>query len=448
MFRSLSTRLFAVLAVGLVAVQAVSFAAFLAFRGNESRQQMLHFMAADVAFVHDFLGSLPAGRRAEWLPRLNRGYYAFSLRDEAVPAESTPGLEKDRRIAPTLAGLRARLPPDTPIRVLSADPAEGGGAVRLLLPLDARATLVLHLTDPFALPGAGTLVAYLLLILLAVAPFAWLGVRMATRRIGHMLDTVERFGRNLRSPPAPEQGPSELVRAAVAFNRMRERILRQLDERTQILAAISHDLQTPLTRLRLRCETISDAAQRDALIGDIEHMGGLIREGLDYARSAHLNEAHSPIEVNQWLEGMVDAATDSGGRCTLSGRACAPYRGALRALTRALQNLIDNALKFGGEARIEIDDSPQRLCIRIADPGPGLADELLEKVFDPFVRAESSRNRDTGGTGLGLSIARNLVRAHGGDILLANRAPGGLVATVVLPRDDPATAAGTPVATP
>lgn len=440
MFRSLSTRIFAILAVGLVVIQAISFGAFLAFRGNESKQQMVHFMSADVAFVFDFLRALPPGERAAWLPRLNRGYYRISLEDAPLPAGDLTEAQSDRRFAPTLAILRERLPPGTRVVLRLPPQTEDVGMSKahrqLLLPVEAAQTLVVHLGDPFAPPGSGALGFYLLAVLLAVIPFVWWAVRLTTRRINYMLEKVEHFGRNPNSPPVPESGPDELVRAAIAFNGMRQRILRHIDERTQILAAISHDLQTPLTRLRLRAEGLENETQRERIIADVEHMAGLVSEGLDYARSTHLNEAHSAIEINHWLEGMVDDATDAGGNCTLSGRAQTPYRGALRALTRAMQNLIDNALKFGGMARIEIEDSTERLVIRVLDDGPGLPDDLLEKVFEPFFRAESSRNRETGGSGLGLTIARNLVRAHGGDIKLGNRPEGGLKVSIELPRGE------------
>lgn len=460
MFRSLSARIFAILAIGLVVVQVGSFGAFLAFRGNESRLQMERFMGADVAFVFEFMRSLPSQERKAWLPRLDRGYYTFSLLDRESALGATVGFEEDRRVAGLMRLLEQHLPGDVKPVFLHPQAAEVTANasklqrlllplycmtwsmcrdldetyVQILLPLDAQQTMVLHLVDPFARPSGGTLALYLLAVLVAVTPFVWWAVRLTMRRVTIMLDALERFGRNIASPPLPETGPIELKRAAAVFNGMRERILRQLDERTQILAAISHDLQTPLTRLRLRAEAIGCDSHRERMVADVDLMAGLVREGLDYARSAHPSEPHSAIEVNHWLEGMVDDATDAGGDCTLSGTAQQPYRGALRALTRATQNLVDNALKFGGSARIEIEDSAERLVIRVLDEGPGIAQDLLEKVFDPFFRAETSRNRETGGSGLGLTIARNLIRAHGGDIRLTNRTEGGLCAAIELPR--------------
>lgn len=452
MFRSLAARLFAILTLGLILIQIVSFGAFLAFRGHETKEKMFEYLGADVAFIYAHLAALPPEARLASMTRANRGYFTFSLEAGTVSPEAAQAFVH-KGLLPVAQTLRAHLRGDLVIgarypitkipkdKVQYAPPPYVGyadtqaHAVELLFQLPQDQVLVMHLVDPFGLPGIGTLAGYLFIILLAITPFVWIAVRLTTRRIGQMLDTLERFGRNLGSPPLPENGPDELVRAAIAFNRMRERILKHLDERTQILASISHDLQTPLTRLRLRAENLEDEGQRERFIADVEHMNGLVREGLDYARSAHLQEEHIPIEVNQWLEGLVDACSDTGAHCQLTGKAGAPYKGAPRALTRAMQNLIDNAIKYSGDVCVEIADSPAELMLRVLDRGPGLSDEMLDKAFEPFMRGEASRNRATGGTGLGLSIARNLVRAHGGELTLANRSGGGLAATVVLPRE-------------
>ena len=438
MFRSLSARLFAILTVGLGTIQIVSFIAFMSFRGQEIEQQMSRFLRADVSFAYDLMKSVPADQRADWLNRLNQGFhYRFSL-EPASAAASVPEAMPDKgRVAEIAAILKANLPAEAKLTFrMPADvpPAVRDKALQVVLALDADESLVMYLLDPFSVPSAGALLRYLGFVLLAVSPFVWWAVHLTTRRIDRMLGTIEQFGQDLNSPPVPESGPGELQRAARAVNAMRGRILRHIEERTQILAAIAHDLQTPLTRLRLRAEALEPSAQRERIITDVEYMASLVTEGMDYARSAHLCEAKSVIEVNHWLEGMVDDAQDAGGTCCLNGEAQSPYTGALRALTRAMQNLIENALKFGTEVELRIEDSCERMVIHVLDNGPGIADALLEKVFEPFFRAEVSRNRATGGSGLGLSIARNIVRAHGGDIRLRNRAEGGLEAIVELDR--------------
>ena len=436
MFRSLSARLFATLTIGLGTIQIVSFFAFMVYRGQEVNEEISRFLGADISFAYDFMRLLPREQRLEWLARLNQGlHYRFSL--EPANFDAQDYLPVDPDLARLSAILKSDLPPEAKLTFRlpqGIPPAVHEKAIQAVLSIDADESLVLHLFDPFSMPSEGALMRYLVVVLLAVSPFVWWAVHISTRQIDRMLATIELFGRNLNSPPVSESGPEELQKAAQAVNAMRGRILRHIEERTQILAAIAHDLQTPLTRLRLRAEALEKGAPRERIITDIEYMANLVTEGLDYARSAHLCEESSLIEVNHWLEGMVDDAQDAGATCRLTGQAQEPYPGALRALTRAMQNLIENALKFGTEAEIRIEDSAERLVIRVLDNGPGLPAALLEKVFDPFFRAEMSRNRNTGGSGLGLSIARNIVRAHGGDIQLNNRAGDGLEVVVELPR--------------
>ncbi|MBS1230332.1 MAG: two-component sensor histidine kinase [Proteobacteria bacterium] len=436
MFRSLSARLFAILTVGLGAIQVISFIAFMNFRGQEIKEQMTRFLGADLSFAYDFMRSLPHEQRLAWLARLNQGFhYRFSL--EPAKAQRDDFQTVDPSLATLTAILKADLPPEAKLsfRLPNDVPSSvRDKSIQAVLAIDDNEALVLHLFDPFSMPSEGSLLLYLGVVLLAVSPFVWWAVHLSTRQIDRMLGTIEQFGRNLNAPPLPETGPEELKKAAQAVNAMRERIVQHIEERTQILAAIAHDLKTPLTRLRLRAEAVENSAQRERIVSEVEYMASLVSEGLDYARSAHLCESSSLIEVNHWLEGMVDDAQDAGATCRIKGQALAPYRGALRALTRAMQNLIENALKFGSEAEIQIEDSTERLLIRVLDNGPGLSDALIEKVFDPFFRAEMSRNRDTGGSGLGLSIARNIVRAHGGEIHLHNRAGDGLEVLVELPR--------------
>ena len=439
MFRSLSARLFATLTIGLGTIQIVSFFAFMVYRGQEVNEEISRFLGADISFAYDFMRLLPREQRLEWLARLNQGlHYRFSLEPANLDAQNF--LPVDPGLARLSAILKSDLPPEATLTFRlpqGVPPAVREKAIQAVLSIDADESLVLHFFDPFSMPSEGSLLRYLVVVLLAVSPFVWWAVHISTRQIDRMLGTIEQFGRNLNSPPVSESGPEELQKAAQAVNAMRGRILRHIEERTQILAAIAHDLQTPLTRLRLRAEALEKGAPRERIITDVEYMANLVTEGLDYARSAHLSEVSSLIEVNHWLEGMVDDAQDAGATCRLTGQAQAPYPGALRALTRAMQNLIENALKFGTEAEIRIEDSTEHLVIRVLDNGPGLPDALLEKVFDPFFRAEMSRNRDTGGSGLGLSIARNIVRAHGGDIHLNNRAGDGLEVVVELPRHHP-----------
>ncbi|NTV10669.1 MAG: two-component sensor histidine kinase, partial [Zoogloea sp.] len=239
-------------------------------------------------------------------------------------------------------------------------------------------------------------------------------------------------------PPLPTDGPDEVVRASAAFNSMQADIRAFVAERTRILAAISHDLQTPITRLRLRAEMIDEPVLRERVGSDLDSMQALIREGLDYARSQEAHESVRPIDLNALLSTLCDEAEELGYSASLSGHAGSPWHGLPNGLRRALWNLVDNGLKFGDRVDIAIEESTEHFEILIADHGPGVPPDELEKVFEPFYRLESSRNRETGGTGLGLAIARNLLRVQGGEVHLANRRDAsGLEARVKLPKQRP-----------
>ncbi|HVF18280.1 MAG TPA: HAMP domain-containing sensor histidine kinase, partial [Steroidobacteraceae bacterium] len=210
------------------------------------------------------------------------------------------------------------------------------------------------------------------------------------------------------------------------------RLRRYLESRTRVLAAMSHDLRTPLTRLRLRVESIEDGALRARCEADLDEMSNMIRGALGVFRGLNDDEAVAPVDINALLASLRDEYVEVGGVVTLTGTANAPYQGKPLALKRCLGNLISNAIQYGNEANVSIEDG-DALVIRIRDRGPGVPPELLEQVFEPFFRLESSRSRDTGGTGLGLSIARDIAQAHGGSIALRNAEPG-LEATLTLPR--------------
>jgi signal transduction histidine kinase len=214
---------------------------------------------------------------------------------------------------------------------------------------------------------------------------------------------------------------------------MQDRLYRYLDSRSRVLAAMSHDLKTPLTRLRLQVETIGDAALQERMIKELSEMEGMVREALALFRGLDDGEPAVPLDVNALLAALAAQFTESGAAVTVSGRALAPFTGKAQALKRCLTNLVSNAVKFGGRATLVIEDGGE-LVIRVRDEGPGIPPAELERVFEPFYRLESSRNRDSGGTGLGLAIARDIAQAHGGTLTLHNRPEGGLEAVLVLPR--------------
>jgi len=272
------------------------------------------------------------------------------------------------------------------------------------------------------------------LLLAAVIAVSLVAVRWATRPLKTLADAADELGKNINRPPLAETGPTEVASAARAFNTMQSRLASYLRERTQVLAAMSHDLKTPITRLRLRAELLEDADLRAKFGGDLQEMETMVLSALDFLRGMDNGEPVQPVDVNAMLESLQADLRETGGTVTISGTAAGSYPGRPQALKRCLANVLENAIKYGKSARVIVDDNSERLQVSILDEGPGLPPDQLEKVFEPFYRVEASRNRDTGGTGLGLAIAKNVVELHGGRIALGNRAEGGLEAVVTLPR--------------
>jgi signal transduction histidine kinase len=257
--------------------------------------------------------------------------------------------------------------------------------------------------------------------------------RTITRPLGELARAADSMGGGTQSVKVEERGARELRQATRAFNAMQERLRRYLDSRTRVLAAMSHDLRTPLTRLRLRVESIEDEDLRQRCTADLDEMSSMVRSALAVFRGLNDDEAAVAVDINELVRELQRQYTETGAEVSIEGRAASACVVRPRALKRCLSNLVDNALQHGGRAAIRIDDSAE-LVIRICDNGPGIPEDQLEQVFEPFFRLESSRNRDTGGAGLGLSIARDIAQAHGGSLRLANRAEGGLEATLILPR--------------
>jgi signal transduction histidine kinase len=310
-----------------------------------------------------------------------------------------------------------------------------GGAsfvVQVALRDGTRVTFDSYLSPQYE--GVPLRVAAMLIILVGtVVALSLLAVRWVTRPLSTLAIAAEQLGEDINRPPLAVKGPAEVRRAARAFNTMQSRLARFIADRTRIFAAMSHDLKTPLTRLRLRTELLDDAELRAKFAKDVDEMESMIAQSLDFMRDATANEPAQPVDVMALLESLQTDYQDAGHAFELSASAPQPISGRPRALRRCLTNLIDNAIRYGQRARVEVEERPAQLAIRVLDEGPGLPEAELERAFEPFWR-EPSRSRETGGTGLGLGIARNIARAHGGDVTLKNRSSGGLEATLVLPR--------------
>jgi signal transduction histidine kinase len=278
------------------------------------------------------------------------------------------------------------------------------------------------------------LLASLAVLLLAVLGLSWWAVHWLSRPLRELALAADALGRNLHQPPLAEAGPAEVRQAALAFNTMQTRLQRLLDDRTQVLAAMSHDLKTPLTRLRLRTELLDDDELRQRCEKDLREMEAMVTEALAELRGLEAPTALQAVDLVALLQGLVADQREMGRDVVLAGAVATPLQGDAARLRRALGNLVDNAVLYGQQARITVADTPRAVSVQVRDAGPGIPPELLERVFDPYFRVEGSRNRATGGTGLGLGIARRIARAAGGELRLRNHPEGGLEATLTLPR--------------
>jgi signal transduction histidine kinase len=367
---------------------------------------------ADFTAAANGLGNPDAEFTQALCERLGRegGVDATMISGEECIFRMHPGNGTNRAHPPICRAVRLNLHDGTPLRLVL-----GGGRDFGPPPLD------LH-----SLP-------YLLLFLLCIGGLAYAVARMATRPLRQLEQAAIEFGRDIERPPLPEHGPTEVGNAARAFNAMQARIHRHVQERTRILAAITHDLQTPLTRLRLRLEKVQEEALRDKLVADLSAMQDMVKEGLELAQSMDSGEKMQPLDLDSLLDSVCADAVDAGQDVTFGGKSGISLQAQSNALRRCLNNLVDNAVKYGGSAEVAASRAGAKALIRIRDHGAGIPEEELETVFDPFYRRESSRSRETGGTGLGLTIARNIAGKHGGTLKLRNHPNGGLEAVLELP---------------
>jgi protein-histidine pros-kinase len=307
------------------------------------------------------------------------------------------------------------------------------------VPVDRDVDLVVSFDEqqPYSGPPDRLVVGYLLAIFLIAAAAAGMAIRIATRPLRALATAARHLAGNLDAVALCEEGPSEVRDATRAFNAMQVALKRDLDQRTHMLAAISHDLKTPLTRLALRAEEMPPSPARDRLFRDVEAMSVLVSDGLEFAHSLQLREARVAVDLTALIDAIAGEADDLGWRVTTVLPTNASLRCAPRALHRALWNLVENSCVYGGgAATIHLAMTDSSVEINIEDDGPGIAEEMLERVFEPYVRADASRGADGGppGTGLGLPTARNIIQSHGGTVILRRRPNGGLAAVIALPR--------------
>ena len=287
------------------------------------------------------------------------------------------------------------------------------------------------------------LITNMLIIVGVLALLSLVAVRWVTRPLHRLAQAAEGLGRDINHAPLSESGPAEVRRAARAFNAMQERLSRYIRTRTGILAAMSHDLKTPITRLRLRAELLEQPELHDKFVRDLREMENMVNATLGYMKGLDDREPLRPVDIRALVGALAADSEELHHPVHVRGEPMGPFLGKPDGLKRCLQNLIDNATRYGRDVELQIEDSTDTLTLYVRDSGPGIPEQELERVFEPFYRVEASRNPNTGGSGLGLSIARNLAHSMGGDVTLRNREGGGLEAKVILPRDGAAPPAPT-----
>ena len=424
--RTLASRLSLIFLVGLILAQALSFGAQYYERYQSAKSTMLGNLQTDVSTSIAILDRLPAEERPAWLERLARNNYGYLLSEGDG---GTPIRSADVPIAVT--SITEVLGDKYPLTFTDIPGPKKHFQGHLRLSDGSPVTIDVR---PAMAPLSPWLPVVLLGQLALMIACTWLAVRIAIRPLTRLANAVETLDPNAHPIQLDEKGPNEVVYAARAFNTMQARIATYLKERMQLLAAISHDLQTPITRMKLRAEFMDDSAEKEKLCNDLGEMEHLVREGVAYARSIHgSTEESRRTNMDSFLESLVFDYQDMGREVQLVGKSEVVVDTRPHALRRVLVNLTDNALKFAGGAEVWVAANKGKLSITVMDRGPGIAEAELAQVMEPFYRVENSRNRSTGGTGLGLAIAQQLAIALGGSLTLSNREGGGLCAELKLP---------------
>jgi len=467
--QSLFGRLVLVLLGGLVLAQLATGYINLAERGELLYEAGGMRLAQRIADIGKLLDSLPSAERRRVVAVFNAPPLTISL-DRAPMAAGREPQESDMRLSMFTGVLRYALGDEMQARVMRREGAPegfqargrlgppgmpmmphrmGGYGMQDFSPEGAFFTVQIALRDgtwatfdTFLSPEATAIpvrVALTLLILLAtVVVLSLVAVRWVTGPLSSLATAADELGADIHRPPLPETGPVEVQRAARAFNTMQMRLSRFIADRTRILAAMSHDLKTPITRMRLRTEMLEDEAARGKFAKDLDEMESMVSQTLDFMRDANSSEAVQRVDLMALIESLQTDYRDTGDTVEIEGGIDEPYPCRPHALRRCLTNVVDNAIRYGKRATVRVEEDAGRIAIRILDEGPGIPQGEIEKAFEPFFRGEASRSRETGGTGLGLGIARNIARAHGGELVLRNRPEGGLEATLTLPRTEAA----------
>lgn len=463
---SLFGRTFLVLVAGLVLSELASQVVNFFDRGSGVYRLAAQQTALRIAKSARILNRLPPGERGAVIEEMNG--QTFSVVLSGAPVDVGKGFaEHDRYERALTALIKFYLPSewDTSVEITSLGRTRRPRNYEAVDTNPLEQWVARHFY--FVLPGTYSIVSQIRLedgntavfyaripqeplgrfesllprLLLNLAIFIALGaaaVRAITRSLDRLARAAEQIGADPEGSPLQEHGPSEVRSVIHAFNGMRLRLRSYMLERARMLGAISHDLQTPITRMRLRAEMIEEPQSRAKFLRDLDEMEAMAGSALEFFKSLGNEPQRHPLDVGALAGSLCEDWADTGHDVTMQGLPRGPYYSHPRALRRCLDNLVENALRYGQRARITIEDDDTSLRIAVHDDGPGIPEQDLERVFEPFYRLEQSRNRDSGGTGLGLAIARNIARWHGGDIHLRNAPQAkGLIAELVLPRSPP-----------
>jgi signal transduction histidine kinase len=438
--RSLAARTASVLLIGLAIVQMAGLTIHALDRLDVQRLAQARDIAVRVVGVYRTIALTDPPRREEVLAALHRGPELTAVLSPSPPQVELPAMPVPEQ---QLLRINMNLVPLGAPQIRWRELVIYGGhswhevVIGMRLPdgewMDVTAEL-----EPLRPWHSPTFLAAFALMTAAAALLTLWAVRQLTAPVRTLAGAAEALGRDVNAPPLPENGPTEVAVAAVAFNTMAARIRRFVQDRTELLTAIGHDLRTPITRLKLRAEFVDDDEQRGKILADLEELEAMVSATLAFGRDARTTEPVSQLDLAELLRTILDEAGDAHpdmvDKLRYDGPAHLTVRARSLALKRALVNLVTNAVNYGGSAMARLSKEGARMVVvEVEDDGPGIPSADLERVFEPFHRGEPSRNRETGGVGLGLPIARNIMRAHGGDVVIANRPTGGIRATVTLP---------------
>jgi signal transduction histidine kinase len=425
--RRIGGQIAAVVLVSIVAIHVVIGFLFFLARPDQSEQQFDRGHGELVALIR-LISATPAAERPGMLANMAQTFPQFDIR--SLPADTATTAD-DSEDFPRRS-LRRQFGSHTRLLALPGAPRD-----RLGIGLADGAKLSVNI-QPERRGGPFWAGPWLFTVLFVVVSLTLLGLWAARALAGPLSSfarAAENFSLNGGADPLPERGPEEIRAVARALNRMRERITVLIDDRTKMLAAISHDLRTPITRLRLRSEFIEDDGHRRHMLRDLDQMRSMLEAVLSFLRNDRKLEAMTLTDIASTLQLIVDQFADIGHAVTYDGPSHAMAMARPDDLHRAVTNLVENAIKFGTEAKICLTMSAQSATIEVADDGPGISDAKKTAMLQPFVRGDDARNMDhqSAGFGLGLSIARAVVVAHGGEMTLNDRIPHGLIVRIALP---------------